>query len=154
MTIEKIIEIDDRLNIPEGTDKVSMMKQRVNQYFFRMTVLNAYENKCCVTGLKESMLLIASHIKPWSVSNAKTERTNPQNGLCLNALHDRAFDMGLITINKKYEIVISSQLKNVHMDETTKNWFMMYDHKTIALPDKFSPDLRFIEYHNDMIFKN
>ena len=69
--------------------------------------------------MNEPKLLIASHIKPWKVSDEKTERTNPQNGLCLNALHDKAFDKGLITINKKYEIIISSQLKNTNMDEDT-----------------------------------
>ena len=40
-----------------------MMKTRVGQYFFRMTVLNSYENRCCVTGLKQPELLVASHIK-------------------------------------------------------------------------------------------
>ena len=72
--------------------------------------------------------------------------------MCLNALHDKAFDRGLITLSKDYEIVISSQLKNVNMDNDTKMWFMKYDHKSIVLPDKFIPDRKFIEYHNDVIF--
>ena len=103
--------------------------------------------------MKEPQLLIASHIKPWNVSDAKTERTNPQNGLCLNALHDKAFDKGLITINNKYEIIISKQMKNTEMDESTKDWFMKYDHKEIIKPDKFFPDPQFIAYHNDVIFQ-
>lgn len=101
----------------------------------------------------EAQLLIASHIKPWNVSDEKTERTNPQNGLCLNALHDKAFDKGLITINNKYEIIISKQMKNIEMDQATKDWFMKYDHKEIIKPDKFFPDPQFIEYHNDVIFQ-
>ena len=51
------------------------------------------------------------------------------------------------------EIIISSQLKNANMDQTTKDWFMMYDHKEIIRPDKFLPDRKFIEYHNDVIFQ-
>lgn len=129
------------------------MKQRVGQYFFRMAIINSYVNKCCVTGINEPILLIASHIKPWNVSDEKTERTNPPNGLCLNALHDKAFDSGLITINNKYEIIISSQLKNISLDQDTKDWFMKYDHKEISKPDKFLPDPKFIEYHNDVIFQ-
>ena len=153
-TVEKILHMEDELAlIPVGEYRDAKLKQRVGQYFFRMTVLNAYSNKCCVTGLEDSRLLIASHIKPWSESNEKTERTNPKNGLCLNALHDKAFDRGLITLNCNYEIIISSQLKNENMDEYTRAWFMNYDHKKIIMPSKFLPDRCFIEYHNDMIFQ-
>lgn len=152
--VERMLGIEDELSIlPPGRNRDIQMKQRVGQYFFRMTVINAYSNKCCVTGIEESKLLIASHIKPWSVSDEKTERTNPQNGLCLNALHDKAFDKGLITINGDYEIIISSKLKKTTMDEDTKDWLMKYDHRRIMLPDKFLPDIKFIEYHNDMIFQ-
>ena len=72
--------------------------------------------------------------------------------MCLNALHDKAFDKGLITLNNNYEIIISSQFKKADMDQTTKDWFMKYDHKEIIRPDKFLPDRKFIEYQNDVIF--
>lgn len=154
ITIEKMLGIESEFaNIPVGEYREAQMKQRVGQYFFRMVILNSYAKKCCITGMNEPKLLIASHIKPWNVSDEKTERTNPQNGLCLNALHDKAFDRGLITINKKYEIIISSQLKNTNMDQNTKDWFMKYNHREIIKPDKFLPDPRFIEYHNDVIFQ-
>lgn len=57
------------------------------------------------------------------------------------------------SINNKYEIIISKQMKNTEMDESTKDWFMKYDHKEIIKPDKFFPDPQFIEYHNDVIFQ-
>lgn len=44
----------------------------------------------------------------------KTERTNPSNGLCLNAMHDKAFDRGLITIDKNYRIVNSRYIKETN----------------------------------------
>ena len=94
-----------------------------------------------------------SHIKPWKVSNEKTERTNPRNGLCLNALHDKAFDKGLITLDKDYRIVISKRLSDVRMDENTQAWFYSYENHKIKLPDKFFPGRDFIEYHNDVIFQ-
>ena len=62
-------------------------------------------------------------------------------------------DRGLITLNNNYEIIISSKLKSTYMDENTKQWLMKYDHKRIILPDKFLPDKKFIEYHNEMIFQ-
>ncbi len=139
--------------LPEGADVTAETKRRVGQYFFRMSVLTAYGNACCVTGIKAPELLVASHIKPWKDSDAKTERTNPRNGLCLNALHDKAFDRGLITIDESFRIVISSRLRDVAMDADTRDWFMAYNHREIAMPDKFAPDKNYIKYHNDVVFQ-
>ena len=139
--------------IPEGADVDKETKVRVGQYFFRASVLNAYGNSCCITGMKKPELLIASHIKPWKDSDSKTERTNPSNGLCLNALHDRAFDRGLITLDKEYRIIISQKLSEIDMDDNTHAWFYSYDNQKIMLPDKFLPRKDFIEYHNDVIFQ-
>jgi putative restriction endonuclease len=91
--IVKVANIDLD-NLPLGMDRNSVVKQRIGQNFFRTAVLNAYERQCCVTGIAMDTLLVASHIKPWKHSDVKTERTNPTNGLCLNALHDKAFDQG------------------------------------------------------------
>lgn len=102
----EIVANIDLDNLPPGKDKSNVVKQRIGQNFFRSAVLNAYESRCCITGISMETLLIASHIKPWKHSDVKTERTNPTNGLCLNALHDKAFDQGLITINKKFEIMV------------------------------------------------
>ena len=147
---EVAVEIE---KLPPGEYREQVMKSRVGQYFFRTAVLSAYRNRCCVTGIVLPELLVASHIKPWKSSNAKTERTNPSNGLCLNSLHDKAFDRGLITIDKEYRIVNSAKISSAVMDDDTKEWFMSYEGKQIILPDRFYPDKAFIEYHNDMIFQ-
>lgn len=143
------LQIDD---IPEGIDRTTTVKTRVGQRFFRNTVLSAYNNRCCITGIEMPKLLIASHIKPWKDCDSKTERTNPQNGLCLNALHELAFANGLITLDKDYRIILSNKLKDAEMDEPSKNWLATYDHQQIMLPQKFIPGKQFIEYHNDVIF--
>ena len=140
-------------DIPEGIDIEKEMKVRVGQCFFRMSVLTAYGNSCCITGMKKPDLLIASHIKPWKDSDSRTERTNPSNGLCLNAFHDKAFDRGFITLDKNYKIIISEKLSDINMDEKTHNWFYSYENQQIMLPDKFLPRKEFIEYHNDVVFQ-
>lgn len=136
-----------------GTDRHATVKRRVGQQFFRASVLSSYDNKCCVTGISIPSLLIASHIKPWKDSDDITEKTNPKNGLCLNALHDKAFDNGLITIDKEYKIVVSSKLMGTKIDDITKLWISSANGKQITLPTRFIPDKRFIEYHNDIIFQ-
>ncbi len=137
---------------PYGEQRIVAANSRIGQYFFRGAVLSAYHRKCCITGISEPKMLIASHIKPWRDSDVKKERTNPRNGLCLNALHDKAFDQGLITLNDKYEVILSERIKTCEMDNETKDWFMAYAGKQISLPDKFMPNIEFIHYHNDVIF--
>lgn len=139
--------------LPFGEYREQQTKARIGQYFFRMAVLNAYGNRCCITGLKNNILLRASHIKPWSVSDVKTERTNPCNGLCLNPFHDEAFDKGMITIDKSYRVVFSKELLETEMDSNTREWMLQYKDLKIAMPDKFYPGKDFIEYHNDVIFR-
>ena len=134
----------------EGLEREQLIKTRVNQNFFRKTILSSYNNACCITGINEPQLLIASHIKPWSKDHEN--RLNPRNGLCLNALHDKAFDKGLITISKEFKVILSPKLlrsKNIAVQELFSN----HQNQIINLPDRFLPDKIFLEYHNDVVFK-
>lgn len=151
-SIEKVTGFTDIEEFPIGKTREQLIKARVGQYFFRASVLSAYSNKCCITNLAQRELLVASHIKPWKESDEKTERTNPSNGLCLNSLHDKAFDCGLITIDFNYDIIVSDKLKDAEMDLETRSWLKHYEHNKIMLPDRFLPGKKFIEYHNDVIF--
>lgn len=147
-TIENLnkIQIDD---LPkEGKEKERLVKVRVNQSIFRTMILATYNNKCCVTGIDNTDLLIASHIVPWSTD--KKNRLNPMNGVCLNALHDRAFDKGLITISADdYTIKISSKLKKKDKVESIDHNFINLEGRIILLPDKFMPSKEFLKIHNE-----
>ena len=57
----------------------------------------------------------------------------------LNSLHDKAFDRGLITLDKNYKIIVSKKLKDTEMDLETKTglWDMLIT--KLSLPDKFLP---------------
>ena len=140
-------------SLPQGMDKAQTIKARVNQSFFRSAVLSAYNNTCCITGLSIPNLLIASHIKPWKDSDHATERTNPRNGLCLNALHDKVFDAGLITIDINYRIILSKDIKDMLPNEVVSNYFERYEGKHIQTPHRFLPMKELLEYHNKNIFK-
>lgn len=133
-----------------GEEKERVVKTRIGQDFFRSSVLTAYNHQCAITGLPIDSLLIASHIKPWAAD--KNNRLNPHNGICLNAIHDRAFDQGLMTIDKNYKIVISSKIKEFYDESFVSNVFQVFEGQTIALPKKFKPSLEALEYHQDMIF--
>lgn len=147
--IEDVVSIE---NIPQGRERIAAVKQRVNQSFFRNAVLTSYNCACCITGISNNELLLASHIKPWKDSSPN-EKTNPQNGLCLNALHDKAFDKGFITVTPDFVIHISSSLKDIYDNESVNRFFKCYDNNKIISPEKFSPSKDFLEFHNDMIFE-
>lgn len=137
--------------LPVGKERVAQTTQRINQTYFRNTLLKNYGGHCCVTGMDIPQLLIASHIKPWKASDPATERLAASNGLLLNALHDKAFDQGLITLDKDYRIVVSDTVSRTASAEA---WLYRFAGEQIALPQVMPPDPRFIEYHNDMIFKH
>ena len=134
-----------------GKDVESTTRHRIGQSFFRRTLLASYNGKCCITGINTHSLLRASHIKPWIKSNDVNEKANPQNGILLNALHDAAFDKGLITITTTYKLIVSKLLL---LDENwSTDFFLKYNNLEIRKPNKFMPARDFIEYHNDVVFK-
>lgn len=141
------IRFDD---LPVGRERERLVKSRVNQSFFRSVILSVYKSKCCITGLNIPELLIASHIKPWKEDSEN--RTNPQNGLCLNSLHDKAFDRGFITITTDYKVKISKHFMNYNLQNSIEDFFLKYEGSSISLPEKFLPKKEFLEYHFDKIF--
>jgi putative restriction endonuclease len=86
------IEADE--SIPE-TQRLQLAKARVGQGLFRKRVI-LIDPVCRVTGVTDTRLLIASHIKPWrEASNA--ERISGYNGLLLSPHVDALFDEQFIT---------------------------------------------------------
>lgn len=154
--VEEFVDVNPQEIALEGYETESIVKTRVNQNFFRKAVLASYDNKCCITGLPIPELLIASHIVPWSVDIRN--RVNPCNGICLNALHDRAFDAGLITITTDYVLAVSpllkERLKRGSRNATALDSQLLLDGVKVQQPQKFKPHREFLEYHNINIFKD
>lgn len=134
-----------------GKEKESIVKVRVNQNFFRKAVLAAYDFQCCITGLAIPEMLNASHIVPWSKD--EVNRVNPRNGLCLNVFHDRAFDRGLITITPEFKVKISPIVKKISTDHFTIELLSKFDGQLIRQPQRFAPNLEFINYHNNNVYR-
>jgi putative restriction endonuclease len=146
-TIEQLNKIDLD-NLPtEGKEKERLVKVRLNQSIFRSIILATYDGACCITGINNPDLLIASHIAPWSID--EKNRLNPMNGLCLNALHDRAFDKYLITVSAEdYTIKVSSKLLSKNSSESMLHNFLNIVGRAIDLPDKFLPSKELLQKHN------
>jgi putative restriction endonuclease len=87
---------------------------------------------------------------PWA--GAPKERLNPQNGLCLNSLHDAAFDAGLITLSSELKVVISRRLKEEMPAAIYGQLFAAFENSSITQPEKFSPMQKGLAYHRENIF--
>ncbi len=144
------LDDEDATVLPEGRDRLSVAKTRIGHDFFRAAVRSAYDGRCCITGLSVRSLLVASHIVPWRDDEAN--RTNPKNGLLLSALHDRAFDRGLITLDGDFRVVVSE--RDTPRDDTYfEESIGQFAGRRIRLPEKFAPGAEFLAYHRERVFR-
>lgn len=133
-----------------GETRQVLTSQRIKQHFFRRAVLSSYRGHCCMSGLSEPRLLVASHIVPWSAD--KSNRLNPCNGLCLSALHDKAFDRGLIAVDEQFRVMVSKDLRK--RDEPfVRQVLLPLAGQLIELPERFLPDVSFLKHHREVIFE-
>lgn len=134
-----------------ATEGIGSVKIRLTQRFFRRSVLAAYDFACCLCSIPTRELLIASHIMPWAT--APKERTNPKNGLALCALHDRAFDAGLLTVSPTFTMTVSSEILCHEDIPVIKAAFVALNGSSMRLPTRFVPDPKFLTYHSREIFR-
>lgn len=144
--------VESDVLLPEdftGETRQVLTAQRIKQHFFRRAVLSSYRGRCCMSGLSDSRLLIASHIVPWGSDEAN--RLNPSNGLCLSAIHDRAFDKGLISISDDWRVVLSDDLR-ARDEDFVKAVFLPLQNSQIEMPERFRPEPAFLAHHRSEIF--
>ena len=125
------------------TEIETLIKARLGQGSFRQNVLEQYPS-CPLTGLDIQPLLIASHIKPWSVCN-NNERLDPFNGLMLAPNIDALFDSGLITFDPDGTIKISPKID-------------LENQKRLGISSRMKLKIRpkskkYFEYHRNHVFQ-
>lgn len=137
----------------EGEDIASESKRRKGQDYFRRMILSNYNCRCALTGIDMPQLLLASHIIPWKDKSHKKERLNPENGICLSALYDKAFDKGLITFSPDdYTVCLSSALRENETKEYYDQHFSCIVGKKLTMPKEFMPNRDFLAYHREKVF--
>ncbi len=129
----------------EGTDRIAQTTQRRGQNLFRRMVLTSYNSRCALTDIDDPRLLVASHIIGWA-ERAKT-RLNPHNGICLNALHDRAFDKHLISFGENYELLVADNLPRKAAEALNR-----VKYRKLHMPERFLPSQDFLEAHRQQFY--
>ena len=138
---QKIEEEISSLNI-EGASKKASINVRVNQGIFRDLLLKRY-NRCCLCGVENHTLLIASHIKPWAESEPK-EKLDVDNGFLMCPNHDRIFDKGYITFDDDGKIIISDRL--IENDRVSLN---VDSRMHIELTES---NKKYLKFHREKVF--
>lgn len=129
--------------IREGRDRLALIKSRVNQSAFRNYLFRRYKH-CCLCEVREPSLLVASHIKPWSQSNAR-ERLDVDNGFLFCPSHDQLFDQGWITFDDSGKICLAKEL--CQRDRTSMH---INENMQITLQEG---NKAYLAYHREKIFK-
>lgn len=102
---------------------------------------------CPITMVNDERLLIASHIKPWAVSNNK-EKVDHKNGFMFSPVYDKLFDRGFITFTNDRHMILSNWIspKNYERLGVKNNVFI----QQLPLDDE---RIFYLEYHRACVFK-
>ena len=127
-----------------GEDLDAVAKRRIGQGAFKKLLRGRYPG-CCLCGLNDQRLLIASHIKPLSESSAE-EKVDIDNGFLLCPNHDFLFDRKLITFSDRGKILISKQIS-----KETRQQLGIYDGQRIKLT---KGNRKYLAHHREQFEEN
>jgi len=144
---ESLAELADRAG---DTEAIRSVRVRRVQSLFRATVLASYDFTCAISGIAVPALLQASHIIPWAQDESR--RIDPRNGIALSALHDRAFDRGLITFDEDLRVVVSRRLHVGNPSEIHRAALLNIEGQRLRLPTRYAPDPQALEWHRQHVF--
>jgi putative restriction endonuclease len=142
--IESIVnEIQENYFMPV-TEREAIIKSRLGQGLYRQKALSIWKT-CSVTHFTKEEVLIASHIKPWKLSNNE-ERVNPYNSLILVPTLDKLFDKGYIGFDGSNGKILLSEKIN------SSDWKRIGISKELQLNQIPFETKAFLDYHNNYVF--
>ena len=151
---------------PEGFAEAGTMyahdeeRLRVEKYIsqiprdrvFRRLVLEAYDSRCAITGLKlinggGRAEVEAAHIKPVGSHGPDTVR----NGIALSGTVHWMFDRGLVSLSDEYDVLVSRQA-----NDPDQIWSLVNRTKKAILPENAAhyPHPKYLQWHREHCFKN
>jgi putative restriction endonuclease len=137
--LEKQIQQSNELT---DTEKSQLVRSRRGQGLFRSRAI-ALSARCCLTGVADVSLLVASHIKPWRDATNQ-ERLDGHNGLMLAPHVDRLFDRGLITFDSSGEVMFMSDTVRA----VAAQWHLQHQ----SLNTFTSQQKAYLTYHREHVF--
>lgn len=96
------------------TERQSLLNVRIGQTQFRSALVEHWNGRCALTGCDLLPTLVASHIRPWAMSNDE-QKLDPFNGLLLSANADRLFDQGLMSFDSAGRVLLKPLVTDQHL---------------------------------------
>jgi putative restriction endonuclease len=112
-------------------------------------VTDVYNRKCAISGEKTLPVLEAAHINSFSESGPHFI----SNALLLRSDLHKLFDSGYLTITTDLKVEVSKRIKEEF--ENGKEYYRYHGGNLFTLPSrvKDKPESRFIEWHNEHVYK-
>lgn len=124
-------------------------KVRIGQGAFRLSVIDAYNKRCAITGEKTLPVLEAAHIKPFAESGPN----QTTNGLLLRSDMHKLFDNGYITVTPDLKIEVSKRIREEF--DNGREYYQYHGKNLLILPELAinKPSALYLDYHNTTIFR-
>lgn len=151
-SIPQFDEVQALFEYEEPRDRLSYLTSRiVRDRAFRRVILNAYDRRCAVTGLKlinggGRAEVDAAHIRPVEANGPDTVN----NGIALSGTAHWMFDRGLIGLSDDLEILVSRQVNDQESIRAliNKSGFALAPQRIAHRPHP-----HFLSWHRDNCFK-
>ncbi|WP_421829403.1 HNH endonuclease [Larkinella sp.] len=126
-----------------------LRKVRIGQGAFRLSVIDAYNKRCAITGEKTLPVLEAAHIKPFAESGPN----QTANGLLLRSDMHKLFDDGYITVTPNLKIEVSKRIREEF--NNGREYYQYHGKSLLVLPELNTnkPSSLYLEYHNNTVFR-
>lgn len=134
---EKKIELEIAQK-PEKQRREIRLKQ--DQYRFDLLDQMPF---CAVTGVSESKILIACHIKPYAICE-ENEKYDKKNGIVLTPTYHALFDIGFISFENNGAMIVSPFLSNFNIKKLD-----IVRNKKCRL---ISGSQKYLRYHRENVF--
>ncbi len=121
-----------------------LSKVRIGQGAFRVSITDAYNRRCSITGEKTLPVLESAHIKSYSQSGPHTT----SNGILLRSDIHKLFDAGYLTITTDLKVEVSKRIKEEFSNGREYYQYHGKDLVTMPLKEFERPNREYIEWHN------
>jgi putative restriction endonuclease len=150
---EKLLKVAEWKKDFDKAKDESDWQKKIRDSGFRRTIVNLYQHRCALCGIRmltpEGHTIVdAAHVKPWKDSFDD----RPTNGMALCKLCHWSFDKGLMSVGKKYEVLVS---KRVVVEQNYPGHILTLTDRPIFTPKKesFWPAQDNLHWHRKNLFK-
>lgn len=126
--------------------KMNLIQARNGQGEYRRKLIEDCQY-CPFTLVNDERLLIASHIKPWAVSDDK-EKVDYKNGFALTPTYDKLFDSGFITFNDDKTIEVSPWISPMNQKRLN-----IYSGMKVPKLQIDNDRISYLIYHREKVYK-